>query len=470
MNLSRTRVMFALLGALTSTATSWEANACGGCFTGPTTVQVVTDHRMVLSIARTQTTLWDQFQYSGNPADFSWILPVRYTERTQVALADDGFMRMADSLTAPIVTPPNNPCPQRFAADGTAPAAAADAGASADGGVTVLRQEVVGPYAVSIIRGENPMAIRDWLRMNGYAVPREVEPIIDHYTAMRMDYVALRLRPGEGINRMSPVRVTVEGLMPLLPLRMIAAGVADRVGLSLVILAESRYEAMNFPNGEIREADLTWDFARPSNPAADFLAAFDALNRAMGDRLWLTESAMVHTQASWLEAAPTFQRLPDPECPPWMPACRRPPLADAGTEADAGDGGMAPTNPTDDVRVAFTGLGERAMVTRLRANMLASMLTQDLRLGASDRGERNRNYTYGRRLNEPGPMCVGVRMPTSPGDATADGGTLGTMPVSSEGGIRCATAPGRREDHATVLASLFALGSLGLLRRARRRR
>ena len=81
----------------------------------------------------------------------------------------------------------------------------------------MLRQEVIGPYAVSIIRGTNPMAVREWLQMNGYTVPPAVEPIIDHYTAMSMDYVALRLRPGEGVNRMSPVRVTVEGPMPLAP-------------------------------------------------------------------------------------------------------------------------------------------------------------------------------------------------------------------------------------------------------------
>ncbi|MFO0603191.1 MAG: DUF2330 domain-containing protein [Polyangiales bacterium] len=467
MNLTRTGVMFALLGALATTATPSDVGACGGCFTGPTTVQVVTDHRMVLSVSGGQTTLWDQFQYSGSPADFSWILPIRYTERTQVALADDGFMRMADSLTAPIVTPPNNPCPGRFAAAGgnaAPPPSAADAGA--DSGVTVLRQEVIGPYAVSIIRGTNPMAVREWLQMNGYTVPPAVEPIIDHYTAMSMDYVALRLRPGEGVNRMSPVRVTVEGLMPSLPLRMIAAGVADRVGLSLVVLASSRYEAMNFPNGEIREADLTWDFASPTNPASDFLAAFNSLNRSMGDRLWLTESATAHTQQSWLDAAPGFRGAAVSTCPPGVPGCTRPMFPDAGPPADAGedggDGG-AGTDPADDVRVAFAGLGDRATVTRLRANLLATMLTQDLRLAASDRGERSRNYTYGRRLNEPSPTCNGT---INPGTTTPPGGT--TTPPS-DGGVSCAATPTRAGDDTTFLATLLGLAAAGLGLRARRR-
>ncbi len=467
MKLTHTGLMFALLGALATTAMPTDVGACGGCFTGPTTVQVVTDHRMVLSISGGQTTLWDQFQYSGSPADFSWILPIRYTERTQVALADDGFMRMADSLTAPIVTPPNNPCPQRFAAGGNAaPPSAADASAQ-DSGVTVLRQEVIGPYAVSIIRGTDPMAMRDWLRMNGYVVTRAVEPIIDYYTAMNMDYVALRLRPGEGVNRMSPVRVTVEGLMPSLPLRMIAAGVADRVGLSLVVLAQSRYEAMNFPNGEIREADLTWDFASPSNPAQDFISAFDSLNRSMGDRMWLTESATAQTQQAWLDAAPGFRGPPQPVCPPGAP-CARPFAPDAGADAgspdDGGDAGGPTTDPMDDVRVAFTGLSAGATVTRLRANMLATMLTQDLRLQASDRGVRSRNYTYGRRLNEPSPTCNGLGVPGNPPGSPTSG------PTMSEGGIRCATTPWRRTEDSTFLATLFGLAAAGLGLRARRRR
>jgi hypothetical protein len=45
-----------------------------------------------------------------------------------------------------------------------------------DSGVTVLREEVVGPYAVAIVRGTDGMGLRDWLRMNGYVVPRRWSP------------------------------------------------------------------------------------------------------------------------------------------------------------------------------------------------------------------------------------------------------------------------------------------------------
>lgn len=465
MEFKRTGLMLAFVGVAALAGAPSEVSACGGCFSGPQTVQVVTDHRMVLSISGTQTTLWDQFQYTGQPADFSWILPIRYTERSNVAIADDGFMRMADGLTAPVVTPPTRPfCGRGATAAGAPNAAASDAGA-VDDSVTVLRQEIVGPYAVSIIRGTDAMAIRNWLASNGYTVTPPVEPIIDYYTSLSMDYIALRLRPGEGINRMSPVRVTLEGTQPTLPLRMIAAGVADRVGLSLVVIAPSRYEAMNFPNGEIREADLTYDFSRRSSPAADFLAAFNALNRANGGRLWLTESATRQRRADWESAAPGYRAPPTRGGPPFgRDAGAPPPPVDAGA-----DGGAPATDPVDDVRVAFAGLGDAAVVTRLRADLLGSMLSADLRLQASDRALRARNYTYGRLLNDPGLTCSGGVIPGGDGGVLLSDAGLPTG-GTTEGGIHCSARPGpvgRLDGFAAALAGLMAAG-LGL--RARRRR
>jgi hypothetical protein len=192
-------------------------------------------------------------------------------------------MVYADSSTAPVVIPPprpqppycGGPVPGGFPSD----AAAADA---ADPGVVVHREEVVGPYQLDIIGGTDPMAVRDWLQANGYTVPAAAAPIIDYYTAQHSDFLALRLRPGEGIDRMSPVRVTTPGMNPALPLRMIGAGVGDHVGLLLTVISGGRMEAMNFPNGEINEQTLTYDFAAPNDPARDYLAAFTALNTDAG--------------------------------------------------------------------------------------------------------------------------------------------------------------------------------------------
>ncbi len=424
-----------------------EARACGGCFAPPGAAQVVTDHRMVLSLSTAQTTLWDQFQYSGNPEEFSWILPIRYTDSTRVQLASDDFLRMLDNLMLPALQQPAPPplppgCQPQYDSDRAPTAGVYDAATSADSsvdtGVTVLREEVVGPYAVAIVRGTSGMGLRDWLRMNGYSVPTAVEPVIDYYLGLNMDFVALRLRAGKGLNRMVPVRVTLDGYQPRLPLRMIAAGVADRVGIALTVIAEARIEAMNFPHLELSDADFVYDWASPpsySDYPRIFVEAYDTRNHAMGDRLWLTESSMDQSRDSLSSLA---SRLPPREG--FAPV-------DGGTS-------MAMSSPVDDVAVAFTGLGASARVTRMRADLSARALDRDLDLAASDRGERQRFYQFGTERNRPAYSAC----PWTEADPT---------PSTAEG-IQCSVS--RVSDQHLWASALVAGVALTALASRRRRR
>ncbi|MDB4928736.1 MAG: hypothetical protein JWM10_1220 [Myxococcaceae bacterium] len=345
------------------------AVACGGCFAPPGAVQVVTDHRMVLSLSAARTVLWDQFRYSGRPEEFSWILPIRNGPDVRIELASDRFIRALDQVSAPVLERPAFPT----CADGLTP----DSLVPERPLVTVIGEQVLGPYMTAVVRSDDPAALRTWLRESGYSVPAPVEPVIDFYVAQRMDFLALRLRPGEGVDQMTPVRVTTPGMHPTLPLRMIAAGVADEVGLLLLVLAASRYEAANFPNGEVTPALLSYDFAAPTSPAADFLAAFDRLNRRHEGRLWLTESALRVGRAQ---------------------------IENASRVGEGAD----PRLGHDDASVAFSGIGEGAILTRLRAELPAWALDRDLQLQASDRGDRSPVHQYGALGNVPPPCAVAV--------------------------------------------------------------
>jgi MYXO-CTERM domain-containing protein len=409
------------------------ADACGGCFAPPGAAQVVTDHRMVLSLSERQTVLWDQFRYTGAPEEFSWILPIRYSDATRVELGNDNFLQLLDNLGVAALRSPAPPGLPPGCAPPPAPeqdfAGFADAAApTSDPGVTVLRQEVVGPYAVAIVRGATGMGLRDWLRMNGYTVPAALEPVIDFYLSLNMDFVALRLRPGKGLNRMVPVRVVTPGYAPTLPLRMIAAGIADTVGLTLTVLAPSRVEAMNFPNLELADGDFVYDWAAPPGDlGAEFVRVYAARNRAMGSRVWVTESSMAQDEGTLRGLARTF---------------------DFQRGARPGGGGMMPVNTTDDdVRLALEGLGARATVTRLRAELAPAALDRDLQIAASDRGPRDRFYTFGRELNRPAYLAC----PWS--DPERFGG--------------CAVAPGSDGSGFAPLALGVALASLVRRRRGR---
>ncbi|MFO0629083.1 MAG: DUF2330 domain-containing protein [Polyangiales bacterium] len=409
-----------LVGATLGAAV--DARACGGCFhqPSPTSVQVVTDHRMVFAVSDRRTILWDQFAFSGRAEEFTWILPIRDGSMASVELSDPRFMQALDNLSAPrVLSAP--PRPSRFCGGGggfsfggSASATRDSAGAAPPPSVQVLLQQTLGPYAQATIRGQDPNAIRDWLRNNGYFIPPSIDPVLDHYVSLRMDFVALRLRAGEGIGQMQPVRVSVPGAAPLLPLRMISAGAGDKVGLLLMVIAPSRMEAMGWPNGELRDGDLVYDYDAPStDPAADFLRAFRMRNAASGERLWLTESSQVLSRFAVSNSMTSIR------------------------------GTLPSTMTADDVARAFEGLGDQANLTRMRAELGMGALDRDLQLQASDLGLRDTLYTYGVLLNRPpDPLPCGY--------------------VEYQG---CSTRPGST----SAWSSLVALAALAALRIRRRR-
>jgi hypothetical protein len=384
MTMTMRRAAVGLLMLAGALAQAEPAEACGGCFAPPQTIQVVTDHRMVLSLSRDRTVLWDQFRYTGRPEDFSWILPIRNGPGVIIEEADNIFLQAIDDVAAPIVNPAPTPSCNLSSGGGFAFGSADRAGAvptSASPGVNVINEQVVGPYQVATLAATDPMALRTWLQSNGYAVPAVISPIIDHYVALRMDFVAVRLRPNTEITQMKPLRIITPGYNPSLPLRMIAAGVADKVGLVLTVISESRIEAMNFPNGEVRNEDLVWDYDNPTSAASDFLAQFNRINRANNNRVWLTESAQ--TQSRFAIDNAMQQRCSGRFGGPVQQNCLD-----------------SRVNPADS-QVAFQPFGDSAFVTRLRADLNATALDRDLQLAASDRGARSRTYDYGVLRNDP---------------------------------------------------------------------
>ncbi|MFI5042572.1 MAG: DUF2330 domain-containing protein, partial [Acidimicrobiales bacterium] len=135
------------LGLVSAAVTADDARACGGCFHGPTqNGDVITDHRMIFSVSPQQTTLYDEIEYQGNPQSFAWVLPIH--GQVQVGLSSDKLFAALDSVTATTSQSPSPPSCPSCACDHSGGARSADASASVDagGGVTVISQQVVGPY------------------------------------------------------------------------------------------------------------------------------------------------------------------------------------------------------------------------------------------------------------------------------------------------------------------------------------
>lgn len=348
---------------------------------------------MVMAIHSDASILWDQFQYSGRPEDFSWVLPVR--GMVDIQLASGRFFDVLDAATAVRVSAPARVCPQSNRGLLATSADSSEAGGA--GGVQVISTAVVGPYQTVTLRSTDGDALSGWLRANGYAIPAATEPVIQYYTQLRMDFVALRLRPGEGIQSMQPVRVRFSTPTPVLPLRMISAGVADKVGVTLFVIGEGRWEAMNFPNALVDRAALTWDF---DTNQSNYPALFTAAVRNAQGRGWVTESAFHTDRIAW--------RLTNDE----------------------------ETYP--DWNVATAGL-TRPWVTRLRTDLPFAAIDRDLELGAST-GDTVENQITAAR---------GINVRPCPTDDGFYSGTTGTS-------AGCVTRPGEpsRQSAGWIMAAI----------------
>ena len=428
---------------------------------------VVTGHRMALSISLTQTVLWDQISYSGKPNDFAWVLPVK--AGAQIQLSHDAWFAALDASTATVIyfQPPSCPganreeedngggfgCGSAVTANSTSFAAAPD---DVDASVTVVSQQVVGPYDAVTVRSSQGEALGDWLRANGYAVPESIQPTIDAFTAEGFDFIALRLAPGEGIQAMQPVRVVMPGASTSLPLRMVAAGTGSFVGIELYVLSEGRYHPQNFPDVAIDFSQLKWDAAQGVSTYSQLAQAAPRIG-ARGDG-WLTEYAdqpSLYLSSGYNPPLATlYQSTCSAETLPAPASCDAG-GDDGGADANGDGGGCSPTLVAcDDLDVATNGITDGSLwITRMRANLPRNVLAEDLVLEATSAQEPITNVhttsTYTNPVYDP---CGGASSSTR-----------------SSGGCGCRAADSPRARYADAAVLAIGLTGLGLSLRRRRR-
>jgi Uncharacterized protein conserved in bacteria (DUF2330) len=240
------------------------AHACGGCFGLPSSNAPVVGHRMAFAVSEGRSVLWDQFEYNGAPEEFSWVLPVApgaYLEQSS-----DAWFEALEAYTQVTVQPPPLNCRSGGGGDsGCMSSSQQDFAASADGafvapGVSVVRRETVGPYDTVTLRSTSGDALSGWLVDNGFVVPEDIRPVIEAYVSEGADFIALRLRPGAGVTQMTPVRVITPGGAPILPLRMVAAGVGESVDIVLYVIGEQRYAMPDLLEVKPDLATLSFNF------------------------------------------------------------------------------------------------------------------------------------------------------------------------------------------------------------------
>ncbi|MBX3230366.1 MAG: DUF2330 domain-containing protein [Labilithrix sp.] len=446
------------------------AEACGGCFPPQgEQASIVTDHRMVMTVSAQQSTLYDQIRYQGSPSEFAWILPITQGGAAVVGISADSLFNGLDTLTSLVIQEPPRNCPRPPAectrdldSAGSGSSSGGLSGGSLDGGVSVIKEEVVGPYQTVQLQPtteNDTAAVLDWLAANKYVVPDDIKPIIAQYTKEHFNFLALRLRPGEGVQSMRPVRVTTPGSNVALPLRMVAAGTGANVGITLWVVSNGRFQTTNFESFVIRDEEITWDWTTGTSNYRDLRAERTTAGEG---KVWEVESSIATFRAQIASAA-------------------RSAAIGGGAFGAGGDylevkdeqtGAIEKTAAQvedEDYDVLEAGLtGGTLHVTRLRADLTRAALANDLTVGASsDQTEVPR--TRQPKLENGQPLCpvfrgcdaTGEQLPRDEAIAKSSGN-------ETDGTFTCRAATSRVNASVSVALGFLAVVMGRAVRRRRR--
>ncbi len=436
-----------------------DAAACGGCFNPPENPTVVTDHRMIFSISKEQSTLYDQIRYQGDPASFAWVLPI--SGEVSVGLSADIVFAALDQLTQTQLVPPPRNCPGPPAGCGAFGASAPTASDDAEG-VNVIKKEVVGPYETVQLQASNPTALNDWLADNGFKVPPDVVPVITQYQQEHFNFLALKLVPGKGVQDMRPVRVSTKGANVALPLRMVAAGTGPNVGISLWIVGEGRYEPSNFGSFTIATDEIVWDWNQSKSNYTELRAQKTA---AGNGRAWEVESSTIlyRQQLEGIVQQGTYNgNGPYPETDEERAAQDYLPVKDGQDNVTK----TAAEVRNDDMNTLFYGIAtSTSRITRLRADLVHAALDADLVMRAS--GDQSVLSNVRQLSKEVGqPQCPVYNGCNQTGTAPRD--QISATSAGGGGTFTCAT--GSRSGNAWMGVGLgfVAVAAAHAIRRRRR--
>lgn len=444
-----------------------EAAACGGCVVPPNqTASDITDERMLLAVSQKQSTLYDQIRYAGSPESFAWVLPIQGT--VDVGLSADVLFASIDKLTTTTINPPKVTCPGLPVGCSTGRGGSDSVSGAASpvdpGEVIVLKQENVGPYATVQLKSTDPNALTQWLVDNGFQIKPDEKPILEQYVREGFDFLAMKLLPNKDVKSMRPVRVTMQGASLSLPLRMAAVGTGAKVGLSIWVVAEGRYEPQNFPVYRIEDSELSWDFSKSASNYTDLRAQNDLKHAGRGWELQSSITLNRQTITSLIENGGNggFQ------------GGLQGPTSDYLAIAPEGQssGKTAEQVRAEDIAGLFAGMaGSSVRVTRVRGDIAKTAMNVDFLLHASpDQAEISNVHNLTKYVNLQCPVynhCAVDGFAATPEEAAT---RTAANTNNSGAGLSCSAGPSHTTRDLGV-AGIFGAAGLALtVARAWRRR
>ena len=242
-------VMVAVVGL----ATAQSVLACGGFFCIDTPVDQNAERIIFTQNGDGTVSAYVQIEYTGSAPDFSWILPLpEAIDAEDVEVPEDAMAAFSELevATDPVFIPP--PLPECVTNVTPMPMMAMAAPVS----VEVFASGEVGPYGFDVVGSEDSDALVTWLRENSYRVTEAMEPLIDLYVEEEFVFLAMKLRPDQGVQDVEPVKVTYPSSGPMIPLRLTAVAANPNMAVMTWIYADRQAVPVNYAKMEIANEEL----------------------------------------------------------------------------------------------------------------------------------------------------------------------------------------------------------------------
>lgn len=241
--------------------------ACGGffCFQSPVDQSA---ERILYIVEDAAVTLHIQISYTGEDAQFSWVLPLakapaKNADGSYLAVGSDSIFSILEQATSPqfqLQWQNVNNCyygGNCFAEDAGAGGVPGSGGGGGNG-VSVLLKENVGPYEAVVIQGSTGKDVSDWLNANKYVQPASALPLLDAYAKQGNVFLALRLQKDKGAGDLVPIVVKIAEPGPCLPIRLTQIAAAADMPIVAWVLANKRAIPKNFLHVVINDAVIDW--------------------------------------------------------------------------------------------------------------------------------------------------------------------------------------------------------------------
>ncbi|WP_267305092.1 DUF2330 domain-containing protein [Mycobacterium barrassiae] len=292
-------VLAVLTGAVLFSIAS-PAWACGcGAYVPDNPGSTIADERALIAWDGTTEDILMSLSVMGSSDRAAWVMPV--PSAADVTLGDTAVFEELGKLTAPRIEYRDSwwPTLPWLVWAGAEPETAGAPG----GAVNVLGRQRLGPFDVTRLAANDPTALANWLRDNGFPHPDGLDENLAPYVEDGWEIIAVQLIPAEADGSLSgplqPLRMSFASDTVVYPMRLSRSATVSQY-IDLYVLADHRMDPTAVP---VAADKPTLEFAGRLEPGDS-----PALADYVGDGAFLTRWKNTILDPSAIEGDYVFEQ------------------------------------------------------------------------------------------------------------------------------------------------------------------